>query len=194
MKEIGKEHVEGDLGGKAFHEAPQAAAAPAQGIRQLLVASTDEDELKMVGAFGIQALGDFEHGVGTLPAKQHQPRGQVGIKPAQFPLFAPVARRRLIKARVQDHARSLKNPAVADAKGARLRDGTVRPADEKLLLRLNPEMRRVIGDVGQDGNEGRGGPRLAQALGERAVEMGNHGDRPGPRWLERQNSSSNRTP
>ena len=37
-------------------------------------------------------------------------------------------------------------------------------------------MRRIIGEVGQDRDKARGGPRLAQALGERTVEMGNHGD------------------
>ena len=116
-KEIGEGHVERHLVGKAFHQGSQTAAAAAQGVRQLGVASTDEDELEMVGALGIQTLGDFEHGARTLPAEQHQPRGQIGIKPALLPLRAPVALDGLIKARVQDHARGLKNPAVGRCPG-----------------------------------------------------------------------------
>ena len=41
---------------------------------------------------------------------------------------------------------------------------------------LDPEVRGIIRNVGQDGDKVRGGPRLAQALGEGAVEMGNHRD------------------
>ena len=69
------------------------------------------------------------------------------------PQSQPLARgdaifdRRVVKSRMQNHPRRAKNPSSECPQRTRLRDRAIRSANEILLLALDPEMRRIIGDV-----------------------------------------------
>ena len=56
--------------------------------------------------------------------------------------------------------------------GAGLRDGAIGAANEILLLPLDPEVRRIIGEIGQYRHQRNARQRLAQALAHGAVKIG----------------------
>ena len=53
-----------------------------------------------------------------------------------------------------------------------LLDRPLRPADQVLPLPLDPEVRRIVGDIGQNRNEWRVGYRIAHAIPDRAIQIG----------------------
>ena len=79
--------------------------------------------------------------------------------------------RRGMKPRVQNHPRGSQNPVARYPQHLRLSDGAVRSADQVLLLAFDPEMRRVIGDIGQNGHERPAGAGPREGLPEGPVVM-----------------------
>src|ERR1700730_614102 len=71
-----------------------------------------------------------------------------------FPLGRPVDRAGLIEARVEDHPGSLKNCAIFMPERAGLLDGMVGSTDNVLRPALDPEMLRIVREVGQDRDKG----------------------------------------
>ncbi len=54
--------------------------------------------------------------------------------------------------------------------------GALRAADEVLRLALDPEVRRIIGDVGQDGDQRNLRNRFPHAFADRAIQVGHERD------------------
>ena len=79
----------------------------------------------------------------------------------------------LIEAGTKNHAGGTEDAILRVAQGARLFHRFRSSANEVLILPwFHPEMRRIIGEVGQDRDVRRAGARRAQALAHRAVEIG----------------------
>src|SRR5216683_3209856 len=108
----------------------------------------------------------------------HHRRRQVGAQTHLFPQFQWVGIIRLIEIRPQDHSRRQKNVAIIMAHGTRLSGGFFRARDDVLLLdRLNPEARRKISQVGDNGDERPPGINLRPAFANLPVEMWNDGNK-----------------
>src|SRR5439155_11742336 len=101
----------------------------AQLAGELFVLPADADELRVV-----EAAGDLEHHVRALPAEHDQAGIPLRIEPQLPPLRRAVDLERLVKSRIQDHARSLEDACVIVTQLARLFVGGLRATDEILTL------------------------------------------------------------
>jgi len=138
--------------------------------RQLFIFATDADELR------VQFLRDLEHGVRTLAAKHHQANRLPRVEAELAPLGVAIELERLVKARIQNHARGAKNVSIVVPQLMGLLYGALRAADEVLRLALDPEVRRIIGDVGQDGDQRNLRNRFPHAFADRAIQVGHERD------------------
>ena len=84
-----------------------------------------------------------------MPAEQDNSSGNVRIKAEFVSFFCPVHRDFVVKLLFHHHARGKKNMVSIVAMLERLLLGALGPADQVLGLPLNPEMRRIIGEVGK---------------------------------------------
>ena len=88
-----------------------------------------------------------------------------------------------VEVRPEDHARDAMHPILAVAQGARLGGRLGRAADEMLRLpRLDPEVRRIIREIGEHGHVGDARPGAHDSFVHRPIEVRNERDhevRPG---------------
>ncbi len=72
---------------------------------------------------------------------------------------------------MKNHPRRPEDALLRVAQRARLLDGAVRAADQVLLLALDPEVRRIVGDVRKYGYEWASRKRARKAFPQRAIEV-----------------------
>jgi len=138
-----------------------APAAPIARARRL-VFTTKQDQLRLqIGL--VQRLGDFDHLHRALAAEHHDAGGPAGVEAEAGQFARAIHGQRLVEARIEDHARDLENVGRRKPQRARLVHRAPRSADHVLFLPLDPEVRRVVGDVGQDGHQRRSRPRPSSA-------------------------------
>jgi len=77
---------------------------------------------------------------------------------------------------VQDHPRCFEDVFIGMSHFAGLFDSALGPANQVLRLALDPEVSRIVCQVGENGDEGPARKSLIEAFPERTVEMGNHRD------------------
>src|SRR5467141_3411499 len=143
-----------------------------QSLRQLFIPSTNQNKLHFEGR-AVNVTQNLLHLRRAIPTKEDNPRGKMRIEAQLFSLFDAVQWFRLIEPRVQDHPRSLEDGLLGMSHSPGLFDGPFGPANEVLLLAFDPEMRGIIRQVREDGNERSPRKRLIEALSKCAVEMGN---------------------
>jgi hypothetical protein len=85
--------------------------------------------------------------MGTVSAKEHQSGGFFGIKPHSDTLGGAVALEGFVEPRMKDHSGYAPYAISWRAERSSLLHGEFRSADEVLVLRLEPEMRRVVGKI-----------------------------------------------
>src|SRR3984893_14586179 len=78
---------------------------------------------------------------------------------------------RLVKSWMQNHPGGAEDAVARLTERACLGHGPIRTADEELRLPLDPEVRRVIGNVGEYRNEWACRKRTGKTLPERAIEV-----------------------
>ena len=136
---------------------------------QLCIVAANQQQL----AIGQQPR-DLPHYGRSLPAEQHQPHrlGRVEAQPCarRRPLFRR-KRSDLVKSRIQNHARNAMHLVFGMPHCTRLLHRLRRTADEMLHLVLDPEVRRVIRNVGEDGDKRHSRQRPRQALAQRPVQI-----------------------
>src|SRR5580693_3196489 len=117
------------------------------------------------------------HHFGAVSAEEDNRRGQVGLEAHLFAeghwidLFLDV------KIRAQNHPRCLKNMGVIVAEGTRLLDRAVGAGNDVLLFnRLDPEARRVVSQVRDEGHKRPAGIDGVPAFPDFAVEVGDNGN------------------
>src|SRR5271169_304655 len=112
-----------------------------------------------------------------MSAEQDDGRRQIGL---QTHLFAKHHRIDVVfhvEIGTQNHSRCLKNMGVVVAKGQRLLDGALGSGNDVLLLQwLNPEARRIVGQVRNECHERPTGVDGFPAFADLAIKVGNDGD------------------
>src|SRR5579871_5054976 len=174
-KEVGEAHVVRNFLGEAFDEHGNAMGKIAEVTHQGFVTAADHNELELETR-SVEAPGDFDHNAGPVTAEQNESRGKIGVEAKFTALGGAVDLGRFIEFGRENHTGHLKHMRVIVAERACLPDGPGRAADEILRLALYPEVRRVIGKISEDGDEGRAGERTSKAFAESAVEVGDERD------------------
>ena len=143
-----------------------------QSLLQLLVSAANHNELEIERTVS-QPLGNLEHHVRTLTAKQHQPGRKIRVEPQAFAFHRAVAGLLFIELGPQNHATRTENVCIVVPQGARLRDGSIGSANKILLLLFDPKVRRIVGKIGQNRHEWHAWRRLLQTLKQRPVKVRN---------------------
>lgn len=137
--------------------------------------AADQDELHLR-----QAAGDAQHLHGALAAEHHQAGGSARLQAQCLQRLGAgcrIQRGHGVEGRAQDHARDAVHIARRHALGQGLLHRALGAADDPLVLpRLDPEMRRRVGQVGQHRGAGRARPRGLHRFVEAAVEVGDQRD------------------
>ena len=116
-------------------------------------------------------MRDTHHFGRSFAAEQHQAREKVRPKPQPHPFGGAIDLERLVEFRVKDHPRGLQNAIDGHPELARLTRCPLRATDHILILAFDPEMRRVIGNVGYQRDERSARPTAIQRFFERAIVM-----------------------
>jgi len=145
--------------------------------------AADKDELDSARRL-VEFFGDVDHHLRAVASEENDGGGAVGLE-AEARSFGyaidgsfsvgPV----FVKPGLEDHSRGLEDVVVGDADGQCLLTGAIGSGDDVFGLALDPEVGRVIGEIGDEGDEGRfGGCRCwgIQALGDFTVEVRDHGE------------------
>ena len=125
--------------------------------------------MKMNCASPVTRFAISQHRAGSFAAEEHQSRRPIRIEPEFLPLGCPVDRRATIEIRPQNHPRSQKHALRRMTKRRGLFGCLACAANEILLLAFDPEMRRIIGQIGEDGHE----RSRRQTLPQRTIEIRN---------------------
>ena len=139
-------------------------------MRHRLISSTQQDQLH---AGVVQRAGDLHYVHRSLAPEQHQTGGQIGPQSEPDTLGTAVEIQGGVKPGVQNHTRNLQQAGLGETEGERLLGRPIRTANDVLVLSLDPEVWRVIGNIGEDRDQRRARPGALQRLLESAVVMGN---------------------
>ncbi len=174
-EEVSEPHVVGNFGCELLDEPGLRAGLRAKLCGKRAIAAANQDLLERETA-GVEAGGDVEHGRGAFPTEHDERGGQAGFEAKAAAFRSLVDVDGLVELRAEDHAGSAKNAIFGVTKLSRLLDGAIGTANEALRLAFDPEVGRVVGYVGEDGDIGGGGAGGAKAVEEDAVEVGDDGD------------------
>src|SRR5579862_2141486 len=169
-------HIFVDLGRKPLDEDREAPVSRTQFVGELGVLAADQDQLKLqVGA--VEAFGDFAYVVRAVAAEKDEPGRQVRAQAQPLAPRGAIFVLGLVEARMKDHSRGAEDATIRVAHRLSLGDRSVRTADEVLLLpRFDPEMRRIVSEVGQYRDEWPAGKDVAEAFVHEAVEVRDEGN------------------
>ena len=134
---------------------------------EFLVFPADQDQLQIAFA-AVQTFNNVEHRARSVPAKEHDPGWKVWERgPIFFSLLVRFSDTLLIKPRLHHHAGSKEHMIAIVAESERLLLGTFGPADDVFGFALHPEMRRIIGEIGEQSDKWHAGI-VARMLSARA--------------------------
>src|SRR5712692_11388222 len=154
----------------------QLPLAGAQFPRQLFVSAANQYQLQRQPG-GIQFFRYLVYRLRTVPAEERDGGRQALMQSHLSPQRHGVGIVLYIKIRAQDHSGGQKNVGVVMAHGARLIGSFFRTGNDVLILdRLDPESRREISQISDDGDERPARINLVPALANLPVEMRDYGD------------------
>src|ERR1700728_294549 len=158
----------------SLDERRRARFSGVQSVCELVILAAYENEL-YIEVRAIQSLGDFEHHVRTVAAEKHEAGGEIGPQPEANAAGGAILDGRIVKPRMQNHSGCAQDAVFGIPDRARLFHGAIRTADQILLLILDPEVRRIVRDVGENRYKRPSRKRLAEALADGAIEMWHEG-------------------
>jgi len=160
--------------GHVIDECPDDAANPGgtlgESRRKFLISAAQQEQLDRQ-AGPRQALHNVQHHRRSVAAKQNQSRRHVRIQSMALALRGPVGMNRIVETGVNRHAGNAPDMVGRHAYPERLCHGAIGPANKVLILPFDPEVRRMVRDVGQNGNQWCAWKCNADTLVQCAIEM-----------------------
>lgn len=164
-------HVVGNSGGESLNKNRDASFAGAEPFGEGLIFSADENELE-IEIRAVEAVDDLLDYLGALSAEHDQAGGKIGRKFQSAAFSDAVHGDGFIEARMKNHAGYAEDAIRRVTEIKNLLDGAIGAADEILRLLFEPETRRVVGEVGENGDVRAAGEGARITFAERFVEMG----------------------
>ena len=96
----------------------------------------------------VEFPGDVDHHLGAVASEEDDAGRAIGFQAELLSFRDAIDRRLFVELWFQDHSRCLEDMVGGVADGQGLLPGAFRPGDDVFRLALNPEMRRVIRQIG----------------------------------------------
>jgi len=168
-------HEVGHFLRKALDHVRHAPLSFAQFLGEDFVLPTQQNQLQLELRL-IEMLRDVQHCPAAVASEKYQACRDIRPQSQALPLGRAIGRLRIIKPRVQNHSRGLKNLLGGITQLGSLLGSLLRAANDVLRLALEPEMRRIICNVRQDGEKWPVRTHATKAFKQHTIEVRHHGN------------------